>query len=733
MNAGWRRSALARGGGVGMTILEIERPDSGLSTAEERACVLFGALGEACDLPLFNVQVRALDRAAISLQAKKDELLLPLAKICHRMVERRGWRDLGYVYQRDYVRERHQRSVRWLSGLDRLYRACEKRARLGGAVTGRDGGEAIGQQKALAIASGDFDEEIVDALIERAREVPLRQLQHDVRQMIERMQRLGEDDREAERERHVRGLREEGRRCAQEAVADEGAAGAASETVVTELRGPTAHALIYDEVRDLHSALSGGPVSDEEFVEAVIGEVRSGRLLDEVDAPGAPVGGVELVARSPRPGAAAIERRLAGDVADFTRRNREIYPGSERVRRALERARRFMEEPLAPLAPAQLADAIDELVALRDELDRLLGTVLLEITRRRTWTRHGDRGLPFASLGHYAEGRLGIARSTAYQLVRLERSLEKFPLLAAEYAAGRAGRISLGIAADLLGEAAAVDAQTERQWAQAVRTMTVRRLVDELREGRRRLAEDPDRAPAPLDDRDWYDALERRAGRTRARVERLLAAVPLSFRRMTIRLRLSADLAAEFDSFLGAVSLAAAPVRTFADGQGCWRGRLTHGQAFALALVDCARAWDPPAAHEIVPCVAPGAAWAAEGVGADSAAGAVGEVEVASSAAGRRRSARPSRRASVYERDGWRCAVPGCTSRRGLESHHVQPRARGGAVDDDDNQVTLCWHHHHEGVHDGRLHLRGRAPLDLTWRLGRPGEGSWFRNDRRLN
>jgi hypothetical protein len=43
----------------------------------------------------------------------------------------------------------------------------------------------------------------------------------------------------------------------------------------------------------------------------------------------------------------------------------------------------------------------------------------------------------------------------------------------------------------------------------------------------------------------------------------------------------------------------------------------------------------------------------------------------------------------VYVRDGWRCRTPGCTSRRGLEAHHILYRCRGGS-DDESNLVTLC-------------------------------------------
>jgi len=47
----------------------------------------------------------------------------------------------------------------------------------------------------------------------------------------------------------------------------------------------------------------------------------------------------------------------------------------------------------------------------------------------------------------------------------------------------------------------------------------------------------------------------------------------------------------------------------------------------------------------------------------------------------------------VFERDGYRCTVPGCTSQRNLHAHHVLFRSAGGS-DDLANLTTLCAAHH---------------------------------------
>jgi len=75
----------------------------------------------------------------------------------------------------------------------------------------------------------------------------------------------------------------------------------------------------------------------------------------------------------------------------------------------------------------------------------------------------------------------------------------------------------------------------------------------------------------------------------------------------------------------------------------------------------------------------------------------------------------------VFDRDGWRCAAPGCTSMQNLHDHHIRFRSAQGS-DALENRVTLCAFHHLRGVHAARLRCVGRAPDGLTWQMGiRPG------------
>jgi len=72
---------------------------------------------------------------------------------------------------------------------------------------------------------------------------------------------------------------------------------------------------------------------------------------------------------------------------------------------------------------------------------------------------------------------------------------------------------------------------------------------------------------------------------------------------------------------------------------------------------------------------------------------------------------------AVFERDGWRCTVPACSSYRNLQDHHIRFRSAGGS-DALENQTTLCAWHHLRGVHAGLVSCRGRSPGELRFALG---------------
>jgi hypothetical protein len=82
----------------------------------------------------------------------------------------------------------------------------------------------------------------------------------------------------------------------------------------------------------------------------------------------------------------------------------------------------------------------------------------------------------------------------------------------------------------------------------------------------------------------------------------------------------------------------------------------------------------------------------------------------------------PTRR-KVFVRDRFACTYPGCTSRRHLEAHHLERRADGG--DHQMSNISVLCSFHHQGLHEGRITIRGRAPdLVFTTTEDDPGP-SW--------
>jgi len=79
-----------------------------------------------------------------------------------------------------------------------------------------------------------------------------------------------------------------------------------------------------------------------------------------------------------------------------------------------------------------------------------------------------------------------------------------------------------------------------------------------------------------------------------------------------------------------------------------------------------------------------------------------------------RKTAAWQRRYRIFERDGWRCRVPGCSSRANLQVHHVVFRSNGGG-EDDGNLATLCATHHLRGIHQGRLRCHALPDGLLAW------------------
>jgi hypothetical protein len=89
----------------------------------------------------------------------------------------------------------------------------------------------------------------------------------------------------------------------------------------------------------------------------------------------------------------------------------------------------------------------------------------------------------------------------------------------------------------------------------------------------------------------------------------------------------------------------------------------------------------------------------------------------------------------ILEREGWRCAAPGCSAMGSgrLEDHHIRFRSAGGS-DDLSNRVAVC-KGHHRLIHLGIVRVTGTAPDDLTWEMGcEPGKEPFlvYKNEMRI-
>ena len=71
----------------------------------------------------------------------------------------------------------------------------------------------------------------------------------------------------------------------------------------------------------------------------------------------------------------------------------------------------------------------------------------------------------------------------------------------------------------------------------------------------------------------------------------------------------------------------------------------------------------------------------------------------------------------IFARDGWRCVVPACSSRRNLHDHHLRYRSRSG-TNARWNRSSVCAAHHLHGIHTGAIRAYGRAPDAIRWELG---------------
>jgi len=315
-----------------------------------------------------------------------------------------------------------------------------------------------------------------------------------------------------------------------------------------------------------------------------------------------------------------------------------------------------------------------ELVRIRQNISWNLGRLLRLFADRRLY-----RELGFMSLARFCRERLGLGVRRAWLLIGLERRLVMLPGIAHAY---RSGALSWVRASTLARVASEV---SEQRWLRLAAAVTVRRLLEEaaLAEG----GPSP-RGPRGLD----ADGRVQLLTPTRGPAETSPATGP-------------ANGSASMAGHVAGAGLVAGAGHVAGAGQGSETGSRTRirfwspyevASLWHEALEVCRyRAGRPLDDWECVASILASFldTW---GVRADPAW---------------------RRRYRIFERDGWRCRVPGCSSRRNLQVHHIDFRSHGG-TDDDANLAVLCAAHHLQGIHRNRLRCHALPDGLLAWEFG---------------
>jgi hypothetical protein len=446
-------------------------------------------------------------------------------------------------------------------------------------------------------------------------------------------------------------------------------------------------------------------------------------------------------------------------------RSNVLHPGVQSLNGTTDHSSEDNENPPNVLHGAiENPDAvIRQLLVLQDRCERQLGRLLARMTDQGAWRR-----LHFAGLGHYAEQRLGLARTSALERARLARGLRALPVVRQAYDDGRLGSVAALCLVRILDEEPP-DEAVQRDWVERAARGTVKRLRDEHRELNRKqvnersprtyrqVSERSPRVCRPLTDSEWHRSLYREPGTARARIAQLgREATVLSFANTVFSVSLPEDLAA---AFLSAIESARKSLQEGARGaDAAWEQSTDGGSPSGFARALCEDRTHPASEGECG-SGAPGedaSGYDEAGIGdspksndatraslaiarklvthGNEVPGWVGLLALIEEFVATWDVAQNPRRPSedaVHRRDGWRCMAAGCTSRRNLQEHHVRYRSQGGS-DELDNRLCVCAFHHQRGEHGDLASCRGMAPLGIEWSLGRGGRGGLFRNEMRV-
>jgi len=329
-----------------------------------------------------------------------------------------------------------------------------------------------------------------------------------------------------------------------------------------------------------------------------------------------------------------------------------------------------------------------EVRLVQQRIDAELASLLREAVDGRLY-----RELGFKSLESYVEARLGLCPRTAWTLLAIERaSARRSPALARAWADGRISSLAARALLPVVGH------HHDDAWITRARTLTLRRLEAEVAWTLDRIGEGKPAEPPPVD-------LD-------------LAGAPLAG--LTVEeLQMRAHPAPAQASGSGPDSaeelkMRAHPAPAEPSGSGpdfAEQLKMRAQPAPDMASIPCAQVTF--FAPQSVIALAEETMMALR-IGSEPRGSAF---ERMLALAMLEWMAAPAHRDPVFARDGWRCAVPGCSSRRNLHDHHVVFRSHGGD-NAHDNRITVCAAHHLHGLHRGRIRAHGAAPHGVVWELG---------------
>ena len=363
------------------------------------------------------------------------------------------------------------------------------------------------------------------------------------------------------------------------------------------------------------------------------------------------------------------------------------------------------ERPRARLAPEVAAEVTGDEEERPDpgELDRRL-RYLLALERQLDWQMGRvlstalHLGVPrqalFASFDHYVQERLGMSPRRAFYLVRIHRDLRVVPVIDEAFREGsltwQQARTLARVAED------GWSAETARAWLARAQAVTAARL-----------AEDADYALAlrATNPRLWHETLgypPLDQETTRAEVE------PPDFVRDCPGYATAPFHPGPLGTRWPAIVPGPRPRAA---------GILNGGSDLDVVLVG------PASGIELIEQALHSAAAALTASGQDLSRGAALGLVIEHFLAQHETEelARMRRRYRVFERDGWRCQMPGCRSGSALHSHHIVFRSHGGS-DDDENRLILCHPCHERVVHGGHARIR-RDGDGRVWITLLPGAG----------